>query len=150
MTNIINKIKFSYKKRHKKTLAFKLLKSLNKEIKKNKIKDILSLFNYSNVNIFFNNFIVFQNNISPSNINFKLTLIINQIKKILPFIFSSKFIAPLKILQPFKNTFYNVHKIKFQENLSTLQTSVIKNNYLNYLNYYFLGKVLDHSLFNSL
>ena len=112
------------KKSNKNTLAFRLLNTIANKKKINIIKNTLSLSNFSNLikdisaglprrnaNHKVPNLIVFQNNIVPSNINLKLTLIINQIKKLLPIIFSNKFIVGLQDLYPFKSMYPNLHKV---------------------------------------
>jgi hypothetical protein len=155
---IYKKMSF-YKRKHKiKQFTNKIINSYYKNINNILIDYILLFFNYNND---FNNFnikktkiklFVYHNNISKDNFNMKFNLIINQIKNILPVFYSYKFVSALKDLHPFRKTYPKLHKFKFQNRISTQQNkiSIVKINFLNYLNYYYTGKILDLSLINPL
>ena len=97
-------------------------------------KFILSIFEHKNsYAIIKKNFLGFEDKYTSSNIYFYLTLIFNHIKNIIPNILSNKNIAVLLKILPLNN--YNYSN---------------KNTYLNLVNYFYLGKLLNNLLVNPL
>jgi len=145
MINFINK-----KNIRKKTLTYKLLNNSNYgiEVKKNIIKDHISLLNYSYVLENLNKYFIFQHNYSPSYLNLKLTLLINHIKKHLPFVFSKKF----KLIKNINLNFLSKN-ICLEESCTRLDLTLLndlltgfilpknKSNFYNKVNIFSINKI---------